>query len=254
MNDRVEPHVGFEFKGTEGHISRAFQAEKLEVLGLNPNLYGEFVDPSFYIGKGIQAGVEAGISAEGNVNMLSTVRMHRPVRLEEPLICRGRIDAVDAVPRGFQIATDVWFEGLDGERAVSVPRRSLKPDLSKAKQGAGQRPPPVISDVGQLTRLSEHRLTPDAVCSYSNEGNSIHYDMQAANVAGFRAPIIGGGMGVHYLIAELWSEHCSEIWLDIFFRRPIFWDDEFYVGRTNDGIALIRGDKVLTEARISGSG
>ena len=252
MHDWLEPHVGFEFKGTGGHLSRDYQAEKLGLLGLNPNIYGDYVDPSFYIGMGIQAGIEAGISAEGNVNMLSTVRMHRPVRLEEPLIARGRIEAVDAVPRGVQIATDVWFEDLDGQRAVSVPRRSLRPDVSKSKQGAGQRPPSVISDVGVLARLSEHRLTPDAVCSYSSEGNSIHYDKEAAARAGFRAPIIGGGMGVHYLIAELWPEHGSEIWLDIFFRRPIFWDDEFYVGRSDDGIALIRGDKVLTEARING--
>ena len=252
MNDWLEPYVGFEFKGTGIHINRAFQTEKLELLGLSPSLYGDYVDPSFYIGLGIQAGIEAGISAEGNVNMVSTLRMHRPVRLGEELFARGRIEAVDAVPRGLQIGTDVWFEGLDGERAVSVPRRSLKPDSSKEKKGAGQRPPAVISEVASLARLSECRLTPDIVCAYSSDGNSIHYDRESANRAGFRAPIIGGGMGVHYLIAELWFELGSEIWLDIFFRRPIFWDDEFYVGRSDDGIALIRGDKVLTEARING--
>ena len=252
MNDWIEPYVGFEFAGSGVHVSRACQAEKLELLGLDPNVYGDHVDPSFYIGMGIRAGIEAGISAEGNVNMLSTVHMHRPVQLEESLIARGRIEAVDRVPRGHQITTDVWFEGLDGERAISVPRRSLKPDLSKAKQGAGERPPPVIADVGLLTRLSEHRLTPDAVCGYSSEGNSIHYDMEAANQAGFRAPIIGGGMGVHFLIAELWPERGTELFLDIFFRRPIFWDDKFYVGRTDSAIALIRNGKVLTEARING--
>ena len=76
--------------------------------------------------------------------------------------------------------------------------------------------------------------------------------MEAANQAGFRAPIIGGGMGVHFLIAELWPERGTEIFLDIFFRRPIFWDDKFYVGRTDSAIALIRDGKVLTEARING--
>ena len=59
-------------------------------------------------------------------------------------------------------------------------------------------------------------------------------------------------MGVHFLVAELWSEHGAELSLDIYFRRPVFWDDEFYVGRTDVGIALIRDGKVLTEARING--
>jgi len=252
VSDWIEPYAGFEFIGSGVHVSRSYQVEKLELLGLDPDVYGDHVDPSFYIGMGIRAGIDAGISAEGNVNMLGSVQMHCPVELEESLIPRGRIEAVDPVPRGHQITTDVWFERIDGKRAVSVPRRSLKPDPSKEKQGAGERPPPVITDVSLLTPLSEHRLIPDAVRSYSSEGNSIHYEMQAANRAGFRAPIIGGGMGVHFLVAELWSEQSEELSLDIYFRRPVFWDDEFYVGRTDFAIALIRDGKVLTEARING--
>lgn len=251
MTDWIEPYAGFEFAGNGVSVSRAYQTEKLELLGLEASLFGDHVDPSFYIGMGIRAGIEAGVSAEGNVNMLSTVHVHRPVHLEESLIARGRIEAVEPVPRGEQVTTDVWFEGLDGVRAVSVPRRSLRPDPGKTKQGAGERPPPVIEDVASLTRLSEHRLTPDAVCRYSSEGNSIHYDMEAANRAGFRAPIIGGGMGVHFLIAELWPERGAELSLDIYFRRPVFWDDEFYVGRAKNAIALVRDGKVLTEARIN---
>jgi len=29
--------------------------------------------------------------------------------------------------------------------------------------------------------------------------------MEPAQKAGFRAPLIGGGMGVHFLMAELWQ-------------------------------------------------
>ena len=39
------------------------------------------------------------------------------------------------------------------------------------------------------------------------EGNSIHYEQEAAEQAGFRAPLIGGGMGVHYLTAEMWRRY-----------------------------------------------
>jgi hypothetical protein len=62
------------------------------------------------------------------------------------------------------------------------------------------------------------------------EGNSIHYEMEPAQKAGFRAPLIGGGMGVHFLMAELWRGHKHSggpqaFDAEIYFRRPIFWDD-----------------------------
>ena len=42
--------------------------------------------------------------------------------------------------------------------------------------------------------------------------------------------IIGGGMGVHYLVHTLWKECQPTAWdLSIYFRRPIFWDDAFTV-------------------------
>ncbi|MEM8769706.1 MAG: hypothetical protein AAGE43_19910, partial [Pseudomonadota bacterium] len=72
--------------------------------------------------------------------------------------------------------------------------------------------------------------------------------------AGFRAPLIGGGMGVHYLVNALYAAGVLEtLDLDIFFRRPIFWDAAFDVVRAGDAIALVSSDegKVLTEARIN---
>ena len=60
-----------------------------------------------------------------------------------------------------------------------------------------------MTDIGALEPITQHELTPDAVKAYSSEGNAIHYDMDAATQAGFRAPMIGGGMGVHFLIDAL---------------------------------------------------
>ncbi len=115
----------------------------------------------------------------------------------------------------------------------------------------------MIEDVESLEPLSTHTLTPEIVKGYSSEGNSIHYEMEAANRAGFRAPLIGGGMGVHYLLAALWQHSPPErLDLDIYFRRPIFWDDTFAVAVDvgADGwraMALVKDGKVLTEARIN---
>ena len=112
-----------------------------------------------------------------------------------------------------------------------------------------------------MQEQGQHQLTPEMVKSYSMEGNSIHYEMQPANDAGFRAPIIGGGMGVHHLMATLWRHSAPTSFdLDIYFRRPIFWDDGFAVlagtgtnvlSDTWKAIGLVRNDKVLTEARIN---
>ena len=260
MNDTPwqEPVSGFEFKPEEVVVTEAFQSAKLAACGLNSDSLGGFVDAAFFIAIGIRAGINNGISAEGNVNMLTRLVQHRPLRLGEPLVARGFISKVTAVPRGQQIETDVWFEDQDGRRAISAPRTSLRParqtgSESVTNRGAGERPAPVIDNVDELTPFGAYSLTPQQVKDYSLEGNSIHYELAAANKAGFRAPIIGGGMGVHYLIHTLYEQQsCQSFDLSIYFRRPVFWDDEFVVAADPwRAIALLRAGKVLTEAKIN---
>ncbi len=253
-----QPEEGFQFAAAEVTVSAEHQEEKLAACGLDHSLYAGCVDPAFYIGLGIRAGIRNGISAEGNVNMLQTLIQHRPVLLGEVLTVHGAITKITQVPRGLTVDTEVWFDGADGKTAISAPRRSLKPDPTRgSKRGAGDRPAAVIEDLSSCDICASYALTPGSVKRYSSEGNSIHYEMDAAIKAGFRAPIIGGGMGVHYMIHALW-ERCQprSFDLSIYFRRPIFWDDEFAVvtvpGTEHDrAVGLIRDDKVLTEARIN---
>lgn len=261
--DWQEPVAGFQYQPATVTISAAMQQQKLTACGLDAGLFGDCVDPSFYIGEAIHAGINSGISAEGNVNMLQTLTQHRPAGLGEELQVHGQITAVTEVPRGRTVDTEVVFESKTGERVISANRRSLKPNPEKVgSRGAGERPAPVVADVSVLRQLTEHTLTPEQVVDYSREGNSIHYDLDAARAAGFRAPIIGGGMGVHYLLAALMAEFAPEFLdLDIYFRRPIFWDDVFTVciGETAEAICLAKAAdpndpkgerKVATEARI----
>jgi hypothetical protein len=253
-----EPVAGFEYRTDTVRVSAESQREKLTACGLEVATFGGAVDPSFFIGLAIRAGIASGISAEGNVNMLQKLIQHRPAELGEPLTVRGLISAVTEVPRGRTIDTDVWFEDSAGARVITASRRSLKPEPGASARGAGERPAPVITDPASLVTLAGHTLTPEQVRAYSEEGNSIHYDLEAARRAGFRAPLIGGGMGVHYLLAALWAESPPErLDLDIYFRRPIFWDASFRVSRSADRRAagLLSADgpepKVLTEARIN---
>ena len=267
----LEPEAGFELTPNTLSVSREYQAEKLSAAGLEPSVFGDTVDPSFFIGIGIQAGIRSGISAEGNVNMVQRLIQSRPVRLGEVLTVRGRIEYVREVPRGQTVETSVTFEDASGAVVIDASRMSLRPDPDKgARRGAGERPPPVVPDPALAHVLGEHRLTPERVKSYSMEGNSIHYEEEAARRAGFRAPMIGGGMGVHFLAALLWSRGGPRsrgtpraLDLSIYFRRPIFWDEHFtsaVLGEPDDprswkGLCLLRdegdsGLKVLTEASI----
>lgn len=249
-----DPFEGLEFEPATVHVGREYQAEKLSCCGIDPAVFGEDVDPSFFILLGIQAGVSNGISAEGNVNMLQVLKCVRPAQLGEVLTVRGGINRVTEVPRGQAVSTWIEFVDNTGSLVIDASRISLKPDPAKsAQRGAGERPAPVVTNPEDLPIYSSHHLTPDAVKRYSSEGNSIHYDMEAANKAGFRAPLIGGGMGVHFLTAGLWQGNKpSALHLDVSFRRPIFWDHAFAVRAARDGsaICLASAGKVLTEARV----
>jgi len=165
---------------------------------------------------------------------------------------------VEEVPRGRAVTSAVDFAAPDGSIALTAQRRSLRPDPAKSSaRGAGDRPAPVVEDVSLLRKLGDVEMTPDRVTGYRSTGNSIHYDPDAAKAAGFRAPIIGGGMGVHYLTAAIWQEFDPQVVdLDIYFRRPIFWDDRLSLmvdDRSGSwtAICLAKDGKVATEARIN---
>jgi len=217
----VVPHQGFNYLPNTVAVTAAHQIDKLLACGIDAEIFAGQVDPAFFIGIAIHAGINSGISAEGNINMLQSLRMHRPVLLGEELEVKGQIVAVTEVPRGLRVDTDVWFEDTHGQRVISAPRTSLRPDPQRAEsknhsagvtdkdndKGAGERPQPVVDDLSALEFLASYQLTPEGVRAYSMEGNSIHYEMEPAQKAGFRAPLIGGGMGVHFLMAELWQAH-----------------------------------------------
>ena len=214
-------------------VTTEHQREKLRICGIDSDIYRGAVDPSFFIGIAIQAGVNCGISAEGAVNMLQSLEMIRAPMLDESLLVEGEIKSVERVGRGERVETHVWFSDQEGQLILRADRVSLRPSKSVATdaRGAGYRPQPVITDVSSLEEKGTFQLTPQIVCGYSSEGNSIHYDEEAATAGGFRAPIIGGGMGVHYLMADLWStKRPTQFKCDIYFRRPIFWDERVSVG------------------------
>ena len=67
---------------------------------------------------------------------------------------------------------------------------------------------------------------------------------------GFGAPMIGGGMGVHYLAAAIWARREPQLLdLSIYFRRPIFWDEQFTTAVQGSGNRSRELDGIVFVAR-----
>ena len=254
----IVPYKGFEYRPQTTMVPRSEQVRALSVCGIDPSDFGDVADPAFFIGIAIHAGVESGITADGNVNMVQKLEQYAPLKLDTEIRITGRVTNVEEVPRGQAVTSEVHFTGADGDLALTARRRSLRPDPAKLDaRGAGDRPPPVIEDPMALRHIGEVEMTPERVTGYRSTGNPIHYDLAAAKAGGFRAPIIGGGMGVHYLTAAIWREfNPQNVDLEIYFRRPIFWDDRLSLcvddgDETWTSICLARDRKVATEARIN---
>ena len=256
----VDPYAGFAYTPEQISVTREHQHEKLAACGIDASVFGDDVDPSFFIGLAIHAGINSGITAQGNINMLQNLRVYRAPQLDENLHVTGLIRDVKPVPRGRTLHSEVSFSDADGEVVIQANRVSLKPDPdAQASRGAGDKPAPIVTDVSMLQTARTYQLTPDGVKAYSSEGNSIHYEEAAAISAGFRAPLIGGGMGVHFLMAHLWgvgdSRRPASFSTDIYFRRPIFWDEAVTVavdrGAVPEVMALLKPDgKVGTELTL----
>ena len=87
--------------------------------------------------------------------------------------------------------------------------------------------------------------------------NLIHSDPEVAQSFGYKAPIAGGVMAVHFMMAHLWRDGPLEaLEMSVKFRRPMYWDDELALG-TQEGdencLAVLRTEngKVAAEAKVS---
>lgn len=254
----IEPYQGYQYQPRIMTVEAAEQKQLIELCGIDPAIFGDKMDPAGFITLAIQEGVRNHIHANGTVNMVQSLVQHRQMTLGEPLTVHGRILKVTEVPRGRVSTSETYFCGADGQRALTSGRDSLRPDAAKVgTRGAGEKPVTVIADVGKLREVARFTLTPEGVKAYTGPHNPIHFDPEAAKRGGFRAPIIGGGQGVRFLTAEIWRRfNPRELNLDIYFRRPIFWDDSVTVMvDEQDGqwkaIGLIKDGKVATEARIN---
>lgn len=258
----IEPYAGFRYRERRFRFDADEEARLLGLCGLDPAIYGGGVDPAYFITHGINEGVLNGISVNGGVNMVQKLLVHRLLRLDEEVTVDGEVLEVRQAPRGRISTSEVRYRGEDGTLAVVSRRMSLKTDPTKqadpALRGAGERPPPVIEDPAKLRQIGSATLTPEAVKAYSlHTNNPIHTEMDSANRAGYRAPIIGGAHGTRYLTAAIWRAfRPTGADLDVYFRRPLFWDDSFDIrvreaGDRWSALCAAKGPKVAVEMKVN---
>lgn len=254
----IEPYVGLTYLDRVMTVAAQDQGRLLSLCGIDPAVFGEHIDPAAFITLAIQEGVRNRVHANGTVNLAQRLVQHRPMVLGEPLTVSGRILDVQEVPRGRVVTSETWFCGADGQRALTTGRLSLRPGAAMASaSGTGEKPAPVVADLAGLTELGTATLTPEGVTAYTGPENPIHFDPEVAIRKGYRAPIVGGGQCVRFLTAALWRQFRPHtLGMEIYFRRPVFWDDTVTVMADPQGgqwkaICLVAHGKVTTEARIT---
>ena len=195
---------------------------------------------------------ESGISILGQVHMTQRFRLHRAVRLDEPLTVAGEVTRIDAVQRGRRVWCRFSYRDRSGREVCETERSGLRPDPARKRGpggGAGARP-----DDGGFEQVVEHRLTPEGVAAYSDDTlNAIHNDPEVAARYGFRAPIAAGLMGIHYYVAALAGEDAIPDRLDLAIRflRPMFWDDRLVLQRRDGRMRLVNPEgKPVSEAEF----
>ena len=256
--DWIEPYKGLKFQDRVMTVEAEEQERLLRVCGIDPHVYDGKIDPAGFISLAIQEGVRNKVHANATVNMEQHLIQHRQMKLGEKLTVSGEVMDMEDVPRGRVATSEVWYSGQDGRRALTSARKSLRPDASKVGlRGTGDKAVPVIADVSSLKEVGRFTLTPEAVKAYSGPHNPIHFDPEVAKRHGYRAPIMGGTQCVRFLTAEIWRRFKPQaLNLDIYFRRPLFWDDAFTVmvdeqDGTWKAICLAKDGKVATEAKIN---
>lgn len=230
-DDELKP--GFEFQPWTFSVDADYRAQKLTCSGIDPAIWGEFLDPSHFALLTIRQVNRDGFSINGSVHMIQHYRQHEPVRVGEEITLRGRVTGIEPAPRGTLFHASFEVVRPDGSVPLELSRTSVRMDheggsKGPGSSGGGARENP---DEGFLTlpRIGEKQLTPEGVGNYSDDKmNRIHDDPEIARQFGFRAPIAAGIMGSHIMMEALVLDGGGPpktLDMEVRFRRPMFWDE-----------------------------
>ena len=232
-------------------IDRDQQLAKLAASGIDPDVHGNRLDLTFLGLPILDALTERGVPLQGQVHVYQRFIQQAPITLDAKLFMRGEITTIEKVAKGEVVRWVFEFSDDTGRKLVTIDRAGLRP-LQKggeAKSTGGGNggggatdflAPPDENQAG-FGEFWQRTLVPEEVAKYSSDGrNKIHSDPEIARQFGFRAPIAAGLMGVHYYL-EAMARHGARDALDIeiWFKRPMFWDETLTLRHRNIDGALI---------------
>ena len=247
----LEPYplpVGHVYQPRPVSIDRDIQIAKLTASGIDPGVHGDRLDLTFLGLPILDALTERDVPLQGQVHVYQRFIQHAPIMLDGELNMRGEITAIEKVAKGEVVCWAFDFTDRTGRHLVTIDRAGLRLQARTAEDGGknGGRggatdflAPPEEDQPG-FEILWQRTLVPDDVARYSSDGrNKIHSEPEIARQFGFRAPIAAGLIGVHYYLEAMAGYGATDkLDLEIWFKRPMFWDETLTLRRHVDGSRL----------------
>ena len=251
----LEQSPGTTFPPSAGSLTAATQARQHAACDAPASLFEGRLDPTLLGQDMVLMASRAGLAVDGRVHVAHRIRQQAPLALGQPYAIGGRIERLEAVPRGHEVevSATAGAQPSQGAAPVELAALYLLPGLAPAP-GAAPRPATVSPAPAGLATISRLDLTPERVMSYSADvGNLLHFDPAFAASRGFRAPIAQGLMLVTAFfgaLARARGAAPARFELTARFRRHAFWDDrlEFRLGGDSwcctaaDGRVLVDGE------------
>ena len=245
MSAALEVNVGFEFPSQTFLVATEDQVRKLKYSGIDPDLYGDTVDVAMLGLPTLNVLISSGIPILGGVHLSQRFKQIEPFHLEEEITVSGQILEINPHPRGCILRCEFSYARADGSVCVEAVRSGITPIGPKELSMGIPRPDESLDGFFEIMRRT---LVPQDVADFSDEaGNLIHSHPEVAREHGFRAPIAAGLMGIHFYREALEKLYMPETFdLEVWFRRPMFWDDTLSL------IAHREGERI-TQMHLLGS-
>ncbi len=228
MLDPYPLPVGYVYKQRPIAIERETQLAKLDASGIDPAIHGDRLDLTFLGLPILDALMEPGVPLQGQVHVYQRFIQHAPIMLDDQINLRGEITAIEKVAKGEVVRWTFIITDNHGRDLVNVDRAGLRPQASgTGDSGATDFLAPPPEDQRGYEQHWQRTLVPEQVAHYSSDGrNKIHSDPEIARQFGFRAPIAAGLMAVHFYMEAVARRGAPDtLDMEIWFRRPMFWDE-----------------------------
>ena len=224
VSEPLEKENGFKFAPWIFFVEKKEQIRKLNCSGVNPEIYGNHVEIAMLGLPTIKVLMAADIPILGGVHLSQRFRQIEPLHLGEPITVNGQIVDINPHPRGCVLHCQFKYSRSNGDVCVEAERSGIIAIGAKEPSRGIPRPSETLEG---FSEIMHRKLIPKSVGEYSNEaGNLIHSDPAVAAEHGFRAPIAAGLMGIHFYREALQNAYKPDAFdLEVWFRRPMFWDD-----------------------------